>query len=346
MRTAAALAAATSIALLLSGCSDASPAPRESPAAGQQETTDRQVATELLRVTEPHDLTGGTLLEGPTFSEDGDLYVVDVMAPPGEPKVLRVDVVEKSVEKVFTDERSALTSAQFSPVDGRLYLTDILSGSILSITADGEDARTIFTGPVDGEQMLPDDIAFDPDGNMFVSDTRGMDRPGWETPGRIVRIGVDGGATVLATDLPSPNGIVFDEDDAGLWVSQYNANRIDRFELDETRTEVVAAYPAIRIDAGRARVDSTAVDAEGNVYQAFHGRSEIEVYSSEGERLTTISLDDDSLVSATNVAIAPGTTDGYITSADRTAATCTPSPPWPTASGSRTAADRNTRPTQ
>ena len=307
MRKTAALATASIIVLLLAGCSDATPAAQESP------TPDRQVATEFLRVTEPHESTGGTLLEGPTFSDDGDLYVVDVMAPPGEPKVLRIDVAEKSTHGVFTDDRSAFTSAQFNPVDGRLYLTDILSGSILSITGEGDDAQTVYSGPVDGEQMLPDDIAFDPDGNMFVSDTRGMDGPGWETPGRIVRIGVDGVATVLAAGLPSPNGIVFDEDDAGLWVSQYNANRIDRLELNETRTEVTAAYPAIHIDAGRARVDSTAVDADGNIYQAFHGRPEIEVYSSSGEHLTTITAEGGSLDSATNVAIAPGTTDGYIT---------------------------------
>ncbi|MDP3951674.1 SMP-30/gluconolactonase/LRE family protein [Microbacterium sp.] len=307
MRKALPLLGAGLAALLVAGCTSAAPAAQET------ERPDHQTASSLLQVTEPHPETGGTLLEGPTFSEDGDLYVVDVMAPPGEPKVLRIDIEDATAESVFTDDRSAFTSAQFSPADDRLYLTDILSGSIVSISASGEDPQTVFSGAVDGEQMLPDDIAFDADGNMFVSDTRGMDGPGWVTPGRLVRIGVDGGATVLASDLPSPNGIVFDEDGSGLWVSQYNANRVDRFELNGTGTEVVAAYPAIHIDAGRARVDSTAVDADGNVYQAFHGRSEIEVYSSSGKHLTTIVAEDESLESATNIAIAPGTTDGYIT---------------------------------
>lgn len=308
MRKVLTLIAVGSVAVLVAGCSQTTPAAQDAAP-----DSDRQIATELLQVTEPHELTGGTLLEGPTFSEDGGLFVVDVMAPPGEAKVLRIDVEDKSVDEVLTDESSAFTSAQFSPADGRLYLTDILSGAIVSITPDGDDVRTEFSGPVEDQPMMPDDIAFDSEGNMFVSDTRGMDGPGWETPGRVVRIGVDGAASVLASDLPSPNGIVFDEDEAGLWVSQYNANRIDRLELDETRTEVMAAYPAIRVDAGRARVDSTAVDAEGNVYQAFHGRPEIEVYSSSGEHLTTVVVDDGSLESATNVAIAPGTTDGYIT---------------------------------
>ncbi|GAA1229954.1 lactonase [Microbacterium phyllosphaerae] len=307
MRKPVAAALAGSAALLLVACSDTAPSTEPSRA------PEVQVAAEVLRVTTPHEITGGTLLEGPTFSEDGFLYVVDVMAPPGEPKVLRIDTADKSIEDVYTDEASAFTSAQFSPLDDRLYLTDILSGSIVSMTAEGDDVQTVFSGSVDGTQMLPDDIAFDEVGNMFVTDTRGMEGPGWETPGRVVRIGVDGTSSVIASDLPSPNGIVFDEDDAGLWVAQYNANRIDYLELDESGTAAIAAHPAIHVDAGRARVDSTAVDAAGNIYQAFHGRPEIEVYSSTGERLTTIVATGGSLESATNIAIAPGTTDGYMT---------------------------------
>jgi lactonase len=306
--------------LVLSGCSSADEAPGagssaeadagSSAEASQQRT---QQAEPVLQVTQAHEETGGTLLEGPTFGEDGLLYMVDVMAPPGAPKVLRVGLDDATVEAVYTDSTGAYTSAQLSPADGRLYLTDILTGSILSVTTEGEDPQVLFTGDVDGTPMMPDDIAFDPDGNLFVTDTRGTDGPGWETPGRVVRVGTDGTASVLASDLPSPNGIVFDEDDAGLWVSQYNANRIDYLGLDEQRTSVVSAYPAIYVDAGRARVDSTAVDADGNVYQAFHGKTAIEVYSPTGEHLQTITTDDDGLESATNLAIAPGTTDGVIT---------------------------------
>lgn len=296
---------------LLIGCTSASPGASPSSAAPEGPSAE-QISEELLQVTEPHELTGGTLLEGPTFHEDGSLFMVDVMAPAGDAKVLRVDVNERTVDPIFTDETSAFTSAQFHPSDGRLYLTDFLGGGVMSITADGEDPQTSFAGDVEGVAMLPDDIAFHPDGTMFVTDTRGMDGPGWETPGRVVRIGVDGQASVLALDLPSPNGIVFDEEDAGLWIAQYNANRIDYFALDETRTRVVSAYPAIHVDGGIGRIDSTAVDAEGNVYQAFHQKAEIAVFAKTGERIGTIRVPGGGLESATNIAIAPGTTDGYL----------------------------------
>jgi len=306
----ATVATAVGAMVVLAGCA---------PAADEGGSVDEaagpaveQTSTELLQVTEPHALTGGTLLEGPTFHDDGSLFVVDVMAPAGEAKVLRIDVEAASAEQIFTDETSAFTSAQFHPSDGRLYLTDFLGGGVLSITPEGEDPQSHFSGVVDGVGVLPDDIAFAPDGTMFVTDTRGMDGPGWETPGRVIRIDADGTASVLADDLPSPNGIVFDEDDAGLWVAQYNANRIDYFALDEERTRVVSAYPAIYVDGGIGRIDSTAVDAEGNIYQAFHEKSEIVVFAKTGEQIGVIRVPGEGLESATNIAIAPGTTDGYL----------------------------------
>lgn len=273
----------------------------------------RHTAVQVAQVTSPHDLTGGTLLEGPTFGPDGLLYVVDVMAPPGEPKVLTVDVEDGTVEDVFTDEASAFTSAQFGPVDDRLYLTDIASGSIVSIDPDGTDPRTVFSGEVDGQLMLPDDLAFDEEGAMFVTDTRGMQGPGWETPGRVVRVDDRGAASVLASDLPSPNGIAFDEEFDGMWVAQYNANRIDYFALSDDHAAVEAAYPGIYVDAGRGRVDSTAVDADGNIYQAFHGLAQVNVYSPSGDLVRVIDVPGDGLDSATNIAIRPGTTEGFLT---------------------------------
>lgn len=301
--------AVIAVAGVLAGCSATS-------ATSTEQETER-TAELLVQVTSVHEETGMTLLEGPTFDADGKLIVVDVTAPAGEPKVLRVDTDSQEVTPVFTDEASAYTSAQFSPHDDRLYLTDFTGGKIDSITPEGEDPTTFFSGEVDGTPMHPDDLAFDESGNMYVSDSTGFSDPSWESQGRVVRIDRDTAeATVLADELPAPNGISFSEDYAGLWVSQYTANRVDYLALNEDGTEVETAHPAIHFDGGTSQVDSNAVDAEGNVYQAVHGQPRIHVYSSTGEHLTTVSIpseDADGLDTATNVAIAPGTTDAYMT---------------------------------
>lgn len=221
---------ATLGALALTGCGSETYTPggtAESSASGRTVT-----AREFMRLTSVHEGTGMTLLEGPVFGTDGELNVVDVTAPAGGPKVLRVDVRKKTVHKLFTDSRGAYTSAQFSPYDGRLYLTDISHGEIVSLAPDGSDRRAFFTGEVDGARMQPDDIAFDPDGHLYVSDALGMSEG--RARGRVVRVDRDGAhATVLADGLAATNGISFDVDYRGLWISELTENRISYLPVEQ-----------------------------------------------------------------------------------------------------------------
>ncbi|MFF1695834.1 SMP-30/gluconolactonase/LRE family protein [Streptomyces sp. NPDC058257] len=270
-------------------------------------------AHKVMRLTKVHQETGTTLLEGPTFGEDGDLYVVDVTAPAGKPKVMRVDVEKKTSRAVHTDERGVYTSAQFGPKDGRLYLTDYAHGEVVSLAPDGSDPRTFFSGEVDGARMNPDDIAFGEEGDLYVSDSRGLAEG--KEHGRVVRIDRDGKkATVLAKDLASTNGISFDVDHRGLWISELTQNRISYLQLDG-EGGVASRHTAIRVDGGIAQTDSIAVDADGNLYQGLHGRPAMAVYDKYGERLATVEIPGSAagLESATNVAIAPGGNKAYMT---------------------------------
>jgi lactonase len=63
----------------------------------------------LVQVSSVHEATGMTLVEGPVIGPDGDLYVVDVTAPPGAAKVMRVDLESTEVSTVYTDDTSAIT---------------------------------------------------------------------------------------------------------------------------------------------------------------------------------------------------------------------------------------------
>ncbi|MFE6961459.1 SMP-30/gluconolactonase/LRE family protein [Streptomyces sp. NPDC057696] len=273
------------------------------------------LATQLAHVTDVHEATGMTLLEGPVLVADGSLYVVDVTAPPGEPKLISVDVATGQHEGVYTDKTGAYTSAQISPHDHRLYLTDFATGSIVSVAQDGSRPRTFFSGEVDGSKMTPDDIAFDDEGNVYVSDAHGTEPD--ETDGRIVRIDRDGTkATVLADGLAQPNGVMFDPEVRGLWISELAEDTISYLLLDADKTTVTSQHEAIHVDGGLAQTDSIAVDADGNLYQALHGRPGIAVYSKYGARLATVEVPAEKaegLKSATNVAIAPGSTKAYMT---------------------------------
>ncbi|MGW4229906.1 SMP-30/gluconolactonase/LRE family protein [Streptomyces sp. NPDC004980] len=306
------LAALTAIGTLtLTGCGTETGAPRDPTASTGDVRTIRP--HKVMQLTQVHAETGMTLLEGPTFGEDGALYVVDVTAPPGKPKVMRVDVGKRTSRPVHTDSRGAYTSAQFSPYDGRLYLTDYAHGEVVSLAPDGGDPRTFFSGKVDGAAMNPDDIAFDQAGNLYVSDSRGLSEG--TAHGRVVRIDRDGRkASVLAGDLAATNGISFDADYRGLWFSELTENRISYLRLD-AEGGVTSRHTAIRVDGGIAQTDSIAVDADGNLYQALHGRAAMVVYDKHGERLATVEVPAhvQGLESATNVAITPGGTKAYMT---------------------------------
>ncbi|MFE4694971.1 SMP-30/gluconolactonase/LRE family protein [Streptomyces sp. NPDC056749] len=297
--------------LTLTGCGTET---REPGAGTASAGTDRTIrAHKVMQLTQVHEETGMTLLEGPTFDGSGKLIVVDVTAPAGKPKVMRVNVEKKTVGGLHTDSRGAYTSAQFSPYDGRLYLSDYAHGEVVSLAPDGSDPRTFFSGKVDGAQMNPDDIAFDEGGNLYVSDSRGLSEG--EAHGRVVRIDREGEkATVLADGLAATNGISFDADYRGLWISELTRNRVSYLHLDD-EGGVMSKHTAIRVDGGIAQTDSIAVDADGNLYQGLHGRAAMAVYDRYGKRLATVEVPAraEGLESATNVAITPGGTKAYMT---------------------------------
>ncbi|GGR43384.1 lactonase [Nocardioides luteus] len=275
------------------------------------------IASKVVKATSPHAELGMTLLEGPTFGADGDLYFVDVVAPSTAPKVLRLDPASREVSGFYTDESGVYTSAQWSPVDGRLYLTDY-QGTIRSVAPDGTDPRTVFSGPVEGQTMSPDDLTFDREGNMYLTDLTGYLDPEQEPAGRVIRVEADGSsATVLADELAAPNGISFDRSYSGLYISTLWENRISYLTLDHTRTLVRSTRVVADVDAAEgAETDSNAVDAAGNIYQAIHGEPVIRVFSQQGRPLATVRVpeaDRGGLTSATNVAIRPGTKQAYVT---------------------------------
>lgn len=274
-----------------------------------------QVAQQVAQITDRSPAQGGTLLEAPVLDGRGGLWMVDVRAPAGEGKLLRLDLKTKETEVLFTDGTGAYTSVQKSPIDGRLYLTDFIGGRIVSMTEDGDDVQVFFEGPVEGAQMNPDDITFDDDGNMFVSDSRGITDPHWASTGRVIRVDASTAeATVVADRLPAPNGISFDLAGTGLWVSMYNANRIDHIGLDK-EGRMTSAHVAITIGGGLARVDSNAVDGSGNIYQAWEGKAQLDVFTPYGDQLARIILPEDApdLHLATNLAIEQGGRRGYMT---------------------------------
>ena len=323
---AAGILAVLGIGMSLTSCTLDNPdqaVPAESATQAQTGGEGRLIdATLFVKVSDRHDDSPlgplyQSILEGPVFGPDGALYLTDVAAPAGDPKVVRIDMETKEITPVHTDETSIYSSAQFSPADGKLYLTDF-TGRVERMNADGSEVETILEGQVEGQPMVADDIAFDLSGNMYLTDFVGTP---WNSTGRVIRINADGTSpTVIQGGLARPNGIAFTPDYSRLWVNEGTANRVSNFALSADGTAVVDSFIGMTIDNGLVAdrpavvraLDSITVDADGNIYQAVHGAGEILVWNQAGQRVATVKLEEPDV---TNVAIKPGTREAYATTA-------------------------------
>jgi lactonase len=276
------------------------------------------VAKQVAKVA-PLDMSAAfgtnTLLEGPAFGPDGDLYFVNLTAPANDPKILKLNVRTKQTTPVLTDHNplTGFSSLQFSPADGRIYVTDFNQGNIDSLKADGSNFQPFFTDAVDGTRMVPDDIAFNPSGDMYITDYQGSP---FNLIGRLIRLDTSGNATVLQDGLSAPNGISFTPDFSGLWVSELTLGREDHFTLSADGKTVAGGSVGMTANIGLTGFDSNSVDSAGNVYQCVVGGGKVLVWNTDGDLIATIVVPQDlpqpeTLV--TNLAIKPGTTDGYLT---------------------------------
>jgi sugar lactone lactonase YvrE len=82
--------------------------------------------------------------------------------------------------------------------DGRVYVAQVIGSTISAIDLATERMETISAQG--GDIIAPDDVAFDPRGNLYATEV--MD-------GRVSVRGVDGRTRVLRDDIPCANGITF-----------------------------------------------------------------------------------------------------------------------------------------
>jgi lactonase len=247
-------------------------------------------------------------LEGGAFGPDGDFYFANVLAKAGEPKIIKLDPKTKKSEGIYTDKTGLYTSTQFD-AQGKLWVTDF-GGKIDEMNPDGSGFRTTYAGKL---ATGADDLSFDPQGNMFVSDTEGSP---WKPTGTLVRYDPQGtDPKVLMSGFAGTNGVSFTPDYSRMWVSEYTGMREDLLTFNKDRTKVAEAQVGMHGSPGIGKFDSNMVDAAGNVYQCLNEDGEILVWNEHGELQETVKIKQDlgaPEMGATNLAIKPGTKTAYV----------------------------------
>ena len=217
-------------------------------------------------------------IEGPVWDgESGTLSVVSI----DRGCVYRLDAQSKVSETVQTGGGpngavlawSGLLVAQ----NGGIFGASGPATPGVQAIVDGR-AELRLSGPFEA----PNDLAFGPDGRLYVTDPA-TDRAVLEPlPGRLLACDLDTGAIeVVAQDRLCPNGLAFIRDGTELLLALTQPRQIERLRLEAGRLVSAGLFCELR----NGRPDGLAIDQADRVWACTPGTGGAEVFSGEGRFL-------------------------------------------------------------
>jgi len=239
----------------------------------------------------------GNQIEGPTFDEQGNLYIVSI--------------ADGDIKKITPDGKcSKFTNTGGEPQglkfhNGRLYGVDRKRGvfTIDLQTGEVKDYMRYFYGQ---NFSGPNDLIIDEHGGIFFTDA-------WGTSVLNPRGGVyyispepEKKITRLFDSLAFPNGIALSPDNKILYIDDFNANRVIAVPLAGPGTPNIGFAHVLAYLSGGFGPDSMAVDANGNIYSAHFLAREIVVLDPLGFIIGPITLPREAGLFTSNVAFHRG----------------------------------------
>ena len=272
--------------------------------------------------------------EGPVAMPDGSIILVEI-----ERKTLTRVSVDGEVS-VIADCGGGPNGAALGP-DGKMYICnnggfewsqsgpfkrpgeelakDYVGGSIQSVDLATGSVETIYT-ECDGEALKgPNDIVFDRQGGFYFTDL-GKRRGRQIDRGSLFYAKIDGSSiTELIHPFDTPNGVGLSADEKKLYVAETNAARLWAFDIESPgvikKDGPSLFWPGHLLHKfnGYERLDSLAVDSEGNVVVATLGTGCVTAISPTGQIRARVAVPEFDLM-VTNVCFGgPDLRTAYIT---------------------------------
>jgi len=223
--------------------------------------------------TEPEGFTSG--IEGPACDAAGNLYAVNYhhqgtigkVTPAGESSIF-AELPEGSIANGIRFHSS-----------GHMLVADYTHHNVLRIDMQ---TRAISVYAHEPTMNQPNDIAIGADDTVYASD------PNWgESTGQMWRIGADGIAHRLETNMGTTNGIEVSPDEKSLYVNESAQRNVWAYDLSPTgeisNKRLLIQFPDFNMDGMRCDID-------GNIYITRHGKGTIAKLSPTGEVLLEVQL--------------------------------------------------------
>lgn len=162
-----------------------------------------------------------SLLEGPAFDREGNLWCVDIAYG----RIFRVAADGRfEVMIAYDGEPNGLAFH----ADGRLFIADYKNGIMVIDPASRKIAPFLQRHNLERLKAV-NDLTFSRTGDLYFTD-QGL--TGLHDPtGRVFRVRTDGTIDLLLDNVPSPNGLVLSPDEQVLYVAVTRANAIWRIPL-------------------------------------------------------------------------------------------------------------------
>ncbi len=214
-----------------------------------------------------------SVLEGPSFDRDGNLWCVDI--PNG--RVLRLD---KDRRFHLVCEYDGWPNGLKIHRDGRIFIADYKNGIMLLDPVNGQIVPYLVRANMERFKAV-NDLFFAANGDLYFTD-QGL--TGLHDPtGRVFRLRPDGVLTCLVDNVPSPNGLVMNQDESALYVAATRGNGIWRIPvLPSGATAKVGLFIQL---SGGGGPDGIALDNKGGLLVAHIGLGCVWVFDKAGQPL-------------------------------------------------------------
>jgi gluconolactonase len=214
-----------------------------------------------------------SLLEGPAFDREGNLWCVDVAFG----RIFRVSREGRfEVVAEYDGEPNGLRIHR----DGRIFIADYKHG-IMQLDASTGRVEPFLTRYRLERFKGVNDLIFASNGDLYFTD-QGL--TGLHDPtGRLFRYKADGELQCLLDNIPSPNGLVLNLDETQVFVGVTRANAVWRVPVLPDGS-VVKVGTFIQLSGG-AGPDGLALDEEGNIVVCHVGLGSLWILSAFGEPL-------------------------------------------------------------